>query len=52
MAKFPEYIGINDYTIELEKNKQSTFCPIYSLKPIKLETLKTYIKTNLANSFI
>ena len=43
---------MNNYTIELEKDKQLSFGPIYSLEPIKLETLKIYIKTNLANSFI
>ena len=34
-------------------NKQQLFYEfIYSLKSIKLETLKIYIKTNLANKFI
>ena len=43
---------MNEYAIELEENKQLSFGPIYSLGPVELETLKTYIKTNLANSFI
>ena len=43
---------MNEYTIELEEGKQPLFGPIYSLGPIELETLKTYIKTNLANGFI
>ena len=47
-----ENTGINDHAIELEEGKQPLFDPIYSLRPIELETLKTYIKTNLANSFI
>ena len=51
-AEFPENIGINKHAIKLKKNKQSSFGPIYSLEPIELETLKTYIKTNLANGFI
>ncbi len=29
-----------------------SYGPIYNLLPIELETLKTYIKNNLANSFI
>ena len=43
---------MNEHTIKLEEDKQLPFGPIYSLEPVKLETLKTYIKTNLANSFI
>ena len=50
--ELPEYIEINDYTIKLKEDKQPLFGPIYSLGPVKLETLKTYIKTNLVNSFI
>ena len=44
--------GINEHAIKLEEDKQLLFSPIYSLEPVKLETLKTYIKINLANSFI
>ena len=51
-AKLLRYILINNYAIKLEKNKQPLFGPIYSLGPIELETLKTNIKTNLANNFI
>ena len=51
-AELPEYIGINDYPINLLDDKQPPYGPIYSLKPMELETLKTYIKTNLASSFI
>ena len=47
-----ENTGINKYAIKLEKSKQSSFGPIYSLELVELETLKTYIKTNLANGFI
>lgn len=52
LVEFQEYTGINNYTIKLEKNKQLFFRPIYSLKLVKLETLKTYIKTKFANYFI
>ena len=51
-AKLPEIIEINKYTIKLEEDKQSSFGLTYRLKLVKLEILKTYIKTNLANSFI
>ena len=51
-AKLPENTEINEHTILLEEDKQSLFEPIYSLRPIELETLKIYIKINLANGFI
>ena len=47
-----ERTGINKHTIELEDDKQPPYGPIYSLSPVELETLNTYIKTNLGNSFI
>ena len=43
---------MNEHAIKLEEGKQPPFGPIYSLGPVELETLKTYIKTNLANVFI
>ena len=52
IAEFSEYTGINDHVIELEEGKQSSFGPIYNPGPLELETLKIYIETNLANSFI
>ena len=51
-AELSKYIGINDYSINLLKNKQTFYSLIYSLKPVEIETLKTYIKVNLASSFI
>ena len=51
-VEFLENTGINKYAIKLEEDKQLLFELIYSLGPVELETLKTYIKTNLANSFI
>ena len=51
-AEFPENTRINEYSIKLEKSKQPPFGPIYSLGPIKLEILNTYIEINLANGFI
>ena len=45
-------MGINEHAIKLQEGKQPPYGPIYNLGPIKLNTLKTYIETNLANSFI
>ena len=51
-VKILKNTGINEHAIKLGKDKQPHFNRIYSLEPIELETLKTYIKTNLANDFI
>ena len=51
-AELPEHIGIDDHPIDLINDKQPPYGLIYSLGPVELETLKTYIKTNLANGFI
>ena len=51
-AELLENTEMNKHTIELEEDKQPSFGPIYSLELVELKTLKTYIKTNLANSFI
>lgn len=52
VAELSNYTRINNYVIGLINGKQPLYEPIYSLGPVKLKTLKTYIKTNLANSFI
>ena len=38
--------------MKLEKDKQPLFGSIYSLRLVELKSLKTYIKTNLANGVI
>ena len=43
---------LNQHVIKLQKDQQLPYGPIYSLSPVELKTLKTYIKTNLANGFI
>ena len=48
----PEATEMNQHAIELQEGHQPPYGPIYSLGPVELETLKTYIKTNLANGFI
>ena len=51
-AELPEHTGINNHPIDLLNNKQPPYGPIYSLGLVELETLKTYIKANLASGFI
>ena len=51
-TELPEHTEIKDHVIDLEEGKQPPYGPIYSLGLMELETLKTYIKTNLANGFI
>lgn len=48
----PERTGISKHVIKLEEDKQSPYWQIYSLDPMELKILKTYLKTNLANRFI
>ena len=48
----PEYTEFNEHTIDLEDGKQLPYGPIYSLGPVELETLKTYIETHLKTGFI
>ena len=51
-AELPEYTRINDHPIDLLDDKQLPYGPIYSLGPVEIEMLKTYIKANLASGFI
>ena len=44
--------GINKHATDPKRDKHPLYGPIYSLGPVELETLKTYIETNLANGFI
>lgn len=50
--ELPKNMGINEHTIKLINGKQPFYRPIYVLRPVKLETLKTYIKTCLKTGFI
>ena len=50
--ELPENTGIHKHAIELQDGKQPLYGPIYSLGPVELETLKTYIKTHLKIGFI
>ena len=47
-----KHTRINDHTIKLVNNWPLSYGLIYSLGPMELETLKTYIETNLVNGFI
>ena len=48
----PERTELNKHAIDFEDNKQPPYGPIYSLGPVELETLKTYIETHLKTGFI
>ena len=52
VTELPEYTEINTHAIDLEEGKQPPYRPIYNLGLVELETFKTYIKTNKANSVI
>ena len=52
VSKLLEYTEINNHAIKLVDDWQPSYGPIYSLGLVELETLKTYIETKLANSFI
>ena len=47
-----EYNRINNHPINILDNKQLPYSPIYCLDLVGLETLKTYLKANLAIGFI
>ncbi len=51
-VELPEHTGINDHVIELMDDRQPPYGSIYSLGHVELETLKAYIKNNLASGFI
>ena len=48
----PKATELNQHVIKLQKDQQLPYRPIYSLDPIELKMLKTYIEINLTNSFI
>ena len=50
--ELPKNTYINEHAIELQDNKQPLYGPVYSLGPVELETLKTYIETYLKSGFI
>lgn len=52
MIELLEYTKIKNHLINLLEGKQSPYSLIYSLRLVELETLKKYIKANLASSFI
>ncbi len=44
--ELPENTDINEHAPELVKGKQPPYGPIYSLSPVELKTLKTYVETH------
>lgn len=51
-AELSDHIGINNCFINLIEGQQLPYGAIYSLKLVKLKTLKTYIEINFASGFI
>ncbi len=51
-AELLKQTDLNEHAIDLIESKQPLYRFIYSLGPVELKILKTYIETNLANSFI
>ncbi len=51
-VELPKYTEINKHVIELVNDWQPPYGLIYSSGLVELETLKAYIKNNLANGFI
>lgn len=51
-AKLSNRSDISKHTINLEPSNQPIYKQIYSLGPVELKTLKTYIKTKMTNRFI
>ena len=50
--ELPKLTSISNYAINMIENKQTLFGPIYSLEPVELGILKTYVEINLANGLI
>lgn len=50
--ELPKIINLNQYAVELKKDKQQFYKLIHRLKPVKLKSFKTYIEINLISSFI
>ena len=51
-VELSEYTKVDNPVNELVDDWQFLYSLIYSLKPMDLENLKTYIKNNLTNDFI
>lgn len=47
-----KHIGINDLPNDIVKDQQLSYKPIYTLRQVEFEILKTYIEINRANGFI
>lgn len=50
--EFLENTGLNEHVIKLITDKQPLYGHIYTLNQGKIETLKSYIKTDLKTGFI
>lgn len=52
VIKSLEHFKINNHPINLEKDKQLSYKPIYNLKLLKFKIPKIYIKIKFASNFI
>ena len=52
VSELSKHNEINDHIIKLVDGQQLPYELVYSLRPVELETLKVYIGTDLATSFI
>ena len=50
--ELPKNTSINEHAIDPIKGKQPYYGLLYSLRPVELEILKTYIETHLKTGFI
>lgn len=51
-SELSKHIRINNHFIKLITGQQLPYRAIYSLELVEMETLKDYVKINLANRFI
>ena len=52
VIELPKITGVNKYAIELIKDKQLPYKPIYTLSLVELKNLKAYIETHFKTRFI
>ncbi len=50
--ELPKNTSMNEHAIKRIKEKQLPYELIYTFSPVKLKTLKAYIKTHLKTAFI
>lgn len=51
VVELPKHTKINNYSIDLIHGYEPLYKLIHSIQSVELETLKTYIKTNITNGY-